>query len=191
MKSALKRLSCLVLALLCFFTSTGALATTVNTAYVTVSSSQWEEAFLGPLVPLKIAEEPAFTVTEHPEYEAAYRYAHTLDLAGFMEAAYYDDGNGAFNSAILTINLDHGDAPEELAWLAMYVAVLAGDPDTTWQEFDELMNAMCPSFRDVFSGNEQLQGAQGATLRGVGYMIEVDDSARTVRLFTNATLTNE
>lgn len=193
MKNILKKLICLTLALACLSAASGAVATTINTATITMPSADWEATFL---LFLSIAEEggvkmtdaPAFTITEYPDRDEAFRFEHAMDLAGFMQVAYYDDGNGAFHSAILTINLDHGGALEEMAWLAMFFTVLTGDLATTQEEFAELLEAMCPSFSEVFSGKERINGAQAATLRGVGYAMEVNDDERVARLLTNVTL---
>lgn len=135
-----------------------------------------------------MTDDPTFAVVEHPERDAAFRYEHSLDIAGFMRVAYYDDGADAFHSAILTINLDHGGAPEDMAWLAIYFTVLAGDPVTTQEELAELMEALCQIFSEVFSGVERVNGAQAATLRGVGYAMEISEEERVARLFTNAAL---
>lgn len=193
MKNILKKLICLTLALACLSAASDAAATTINTATITMPSADWEATFL---LFLSLAEEggakmtdnPAFTTLEYPERDEAFRFEHAMDLAGFMQIAYYDDGNGAFHSAILTINLDHGGAQEEMARLAMYFTVLTGDLSTTQEEFAELMEALCPLFSDVFSGQERINGAQAATLRGVGYAMEVNEAERVARLLTNVTL---
>lgn len=193
MKNILRKLICLTLALSCLAAVSGAAAETINTATITMASADWEATFLLFLSlaeegGVKMTDDPTFTVAEYPDRDEAFRFEHAMDLAGFMRVAYYDDGNGAFHSAILTINLDHGGAAEEMAWLAMFFTVLAGDLATTQEEMAELMAAMCPLFSDVFSGQERINGAQAATLRGVGYAIEVNEDERIIRLFTNATL---
>ena len=106
-----------------------------------------------------------------------------------MRLAYYDDGAGVFNSAILTINLEHGGMPADLAWLTMYLTVLAGDTNTTTEEFDELMGVICPIFNEVFSGEKRVNGSEVATLRGVGYALEINEAERVMRLFTNVAIT--
>lgn len=193
MKNILKKLACLALALSCLLAATGAAAAPINTVTITMPSAEWEAAFLKFLAiaeegGIGMTDDPTFVVVEHPDRDAAFRYEHCLNIAGFMQVAYYDDGVGTFHSAILTINLDHGGAPEDTAWLAIYFTILAGDATTTQEELAELMEALCPIFSEVFSGEERVNGAQAATLRGVGYAMEINEEERFARLFTNATL---
>ena len=194
MKDPLKKLACLTLALSLILAASGAVAATVNTATITLSSSEWEANFQNLLAyaaenDLSLTDNTVFTVTEYPALDGAVGFEHWLDLSGFMKVSYYDYGDDVFNSAVLTISLDHGGAPEELALMAIYFTILAGDTDTTWEEFNALLEAMCPIFVEVFVGDERVNGAQFATLRGVGYGMEVNDGERFIRLYTNATLT--
>jgi len=73
--------------------------------------------------------------------------------------------------------------------MAIYFTILAGDTDTSWEEFNALLEAMCPIFVEVFVGDERVNGMQAATLRGVGYGMEVNDGERFIRLYTNVSLT--
>jgi hypothetical protein len=194
MKNILKQLVCLALALSCLLTASGAMAASVNTATINMPSSEWEENFLKLLAyaednDLKMTDNPVFSVTELPNLDGGTGFEHSLELAGFMKIAYYDYGDDMFNSAALTIDLDHGGASEEFAWMAGYFTVLAGDMDTSWEEFQSLMEALCPIFSEVFSGQERVNGGQAATLRGVGYGMEINDTERFIRLLTNAQLT--
>lgn len=193
MKEKLQKLTCLALALLCLLNAPCAMAAAINTETITMSSSTWEAMYLMFIAlaegsDLKMTDGGAFNTVEYPDRDAAFRFEHAMDIADFMRVAYYDDGNDAFHSAILTINLDHGGAAEEMAWLAIYFTVLAGDTATTQEELAALMEALCPPFSKVFSGEERLQGAQAATLRGVGYAMEISDEERVIRLFTNVSL---
>ena len=194
MKTTLKKLVCLTLALSLLLAAFGAMAASINSATITMPSSQWEATFKTLLAyaaenDLPLAENTEFSVAEFPALDGTVGFEHSLDLAGFMKVSYYDYGDGMFNSAVLTINLDHGDAPVELALMTLYFTILAGDMDTTQEEFYALLEALCPIFYEVFSGEERVNGAQTATMRGVGYGMEVNDGERYMRLFTNATLT--
>jgi len=190
MKITSKKLTCLVLALSLLVTASGAIAS----EQLVTSSALWESNFLALLAyaeenGLKLTDNPVFTVTEYPDQEGDVGYEHSLELADFMKVAYYDYGDDVFKSAVLTINLDHGGAMEEFATMAIYFTVLSYDTSTTWEESQELLEVLCPIFSDVFSGNERVNGAQAATMRGVGYGMEINDTERFIRLFTNATLT--
>jgi len=194
MKSTIQKRTCLALALLWLLAAHGGLAAALNTATITMPSSQWEENFQKFLVfaaenDLPLADNTVFTVAEFPALDGRMGYEHSLDMAGFMKVSYYDYGDDLFNSAILTISLDHGGAPVEMALMPLYFTVLAGDTETTQEEFYALLEALCPIFNEVFSGEERVNGAQTATMRGVGYGMEVNDGERYMRLFTNATLT--
>ena len=194
MKSTIQKRTCLALALLWLLAAHGGLAAALNTATITMPSSQWEENFQKFLVfaaenDLPLADNTVFTVAEFPALDGRMGYEHSLDMAGFMKVSYYDYGDDLFNSAILTINLDHGGAPVEMALMPLYFTILAGDMDTTQEEFYALLEALCPIFNEVFSGEQRVNGAQTATLRGVGYGMEVNDGERFVRLYTNVSLT--
>ena len=191
MKNTLKKLACLVLTLSLLVTASGAMAS----EKIITSSALWESNFLALLAfaeekGLILTDNPVFTITEYPDQEGAIGYEHSLELADFMKVAYYDYGDDVFNSAILTINLDHGGAMEEYATMAIYFTVLSYDTSTTWEESQELLDALCPIFSDVFSGKERVNGAQAATMRGVGYGMEINETERYVRLYTNAVLTD-
>jgi hypothetical protein len=194
MTNTLKKLACLALALSCLLTASGAMAASINTATITMSSSEWEGNFQRLLAyaeesDLQMTDNPVFSVTEFPNFDGVVGFEHSLDLLDFMKVAYYDYGDDMFNSAILTINLDHGGASEEFALMAGYFTVLAGDTETSWEEFQALMEALCPIFSEVFSGQERVNGGQAATMRGVGYGMEINDDERFMRLFTNTSLT--
>jgi len=131
-----------------------------------------------------------FTVTENPDYDPAYRFIHTLDIGGFMELNYYDDGNDAFNSAILTIDLDYTSAhPEQMqqVLIAIVTTIMSGDPESE-EQLSELMEALCPQLEEVLLGEVRLNGAQIASLHGINYMMQLDDDERVARLFTHVTL---
>ena len=191
MKNTSKKLTCLALALLMLMTASGAMAA----EKIITSSALWESNFLALLAyaeekGLKLTDDPVFTITEYPDQDGSVGYEHSLELADFMKVAYYDYGDDVFNSAVLTINLDHGGAAEEYATMVIYFTVLSGDAGTTWEESQELLNVLCPIFSDVFSGKERVNGAQAATMRGVGYGMEINETERYARLFTNAKLSD-
>jgi len=190
MKITPKKLACLVLALSLLVTASGAIAS----EKIITSSALWESNFLALLAyaeenGLKLTDNPVFTISEYPDQEGSIGYEHSLELADFMKVAYYDYGDDVFNAAVLTIDLDHGGAMEEFATMAIYFTVLSGDAGTTWEESQELLNVLCPIFSDVFSGKERVNGAQAATMRGVGYGMEINETERYIRLYTNAVLT--
>ena len=137
----------------------------------------------------KMADSSAFSVAEFPALDGTVGFEHSLGIAGFMKVSYYDYGDDMVNSAVLTINLDHDDALAEMAMLTIFYTILAGDLDTTEEEYEALVEAMCPIFYEVFSGQEHVNGSQAATLRGVGYAMEVNDDERFIRLYTNVSLT--
>jgi len=192
MKTPMNKLICLALSL--FLTASGAAAAALNSATITMPSSQWEENFQKLLAyaaenDFPLADNTVFTVAERPALDETIGFEHSLDIAGFMKVSYFDYGDDMFNSAILTINLDHGGAPVEMALMPLYFTILAGDMDTSQEEFYALLEALCPIFNEVFSGEERVNGAQTATLRGVGYGMEVNDGERFIRLYTNVSLT--
>jgi len=194
MKTNLQKLACLTLIFSLLLTASGGMAASINSATITMPSSQWEKNFRMLLAyaadnDLPLADSRVFTAAEFSALDGTVGLEHSLDLAGFMKVAYYDYGDDLFNSAVLTINLDHGGAPVEMALMSLYFTILAGDMETTQEEFYALLEALCPIFNEVFSGEERVNGAQTATMRGVGYGMEVNDGERFIRLFTNATLT--
>jgi hypothetical protein len=93
-----------------------------------------------------------------------------------------------FDSAMLTIRLDHDGKPVEMAQMAIFFTILAGVTDTSWEECNALMEEMCPTFEAVFAGEESVDGVQTATLRGIGYGMNVTDDGRFLRLYTNFSL---
>ena len=194
MKTILEKLACLTLAVSLLLTASGVMASPIHSATITMPSSQWEATFKALLAyaeenGLPLAEDTDFAVAEYPALDGAVGYEHFLDLAGFMKVSYYDYGDDIFDTGVLTIHLDNGGAPVELALMALYFTILAGDTDTSQEEFGALMDAMCPIFGDVFSGEERVNGMQAATLRGVGYGMEISDDERFIRLYTNVSLT--
>ena len=193
MKTTLKKLVCLSLALSFLLTASGAMAAAINSATITMPSSLWEENFQKLLAyaeenDFPLADNTVFTVTERPALDGRVGFEHSLDFAGFMKVSYFDYGDDVFNTAYLTINLDHGGAPVEMALMPLYFTILAGDMDTTQEEFYALLEALCPIFNEVFTGEERVNGAQTATMRGVGYGLEINDAERFIRLYTNVTL---
>lgn len=191
MKGTMLKLASLAMILSFLFAFPCASADMLNTDSVTVPSSQWEAGFLALLEQMELGDNPAFTVTEVPEYDPAFRFVHALDIRDFLSISYYDDGNDAFNSSVLTINLDGvGDSTEQV-WSAIIAATIAGDPNATEDLVVELMDVVCPIFAEVLTGEQRLNGAQTATLNGIGYMMELDDSARTARYFTNVVLESD
>jgi len=189
-KSILKRPVYLALFVAVLAAVPCASAATINTATIVMPSSEWEARFLGIVGEMKIAEHanPAFKATENRDRDPAFRFEHMLDLNKFIKVAYYDDGKGAFNSAVLTINLD-GVRATDPVWLAIIAATIAGDPNATVDMVVELMNAICPALEDVLTGKERLKGTQAATLHGVGYVMELNEDGRFARFFTNAAIT--
>ena len=188
MKTTPQKLACLTLALSLILAASGAMAT-----QLAISSSQWETAFKTLLAyaeenGLPLTENTDFAVAEFSAPDGTVGYEHSLDLAGFMRVSYYDDGNDAFDIAILTINLDHGCASLEMASLAIYFTILGCDTETTQEEYNALMDAMCPNFAEVFSGEERINGMQAATLRGVGFALEISDTERFIKLYANVSL---
>ena len=182
------KLLTLVLTLSMIFIS-GASASVMNTAWVTVPSSEWEETFLMVITALEMHENPVFAVTEYPEYDPDYRFAHELKINDFLKLTYYDNGDDVFNSAVLEIDLSYPEIPIEVAWGAIFAVLVSGDPDSTDDQWIELISAICPKFDEVLSGEERLSGAQAATLNGIGYMMELNDDARLARFFANASVT--
>ena len=191
MKTTLKKLACLTLALSLTLAASGAMAT-----QITMSSSLWETRFQALLTyaaegGMPLAENTDFTVTEFTPPGApdgTIGYEHSLDLAGFMKVFYYDEGKDDLDISVLTINLDHGGAPVELALMALYFTILSVDTETTQEEFNALMEALCPTFAEVFTGEERVNGMQAATLRGVGFAMEINDTERFMKLYANVTL---
>jgi hypothetical protein len=168
-----------------------ALAATINTAKIELTSSQWEERFLAILASLEIADtdKPAFTVKEFPMLSGLPGFEHRLDINKCLSVAYYDDGNDNFNSAVLTIKLDEVGGAIDSVLYAVIATALAGEPKAKAEQVVELINVICPPFNDVLTGKERLNGAQTGTLYGVGYAIELNDTERFIRFFTNVELT--
>jgi len=165
-------------------------ASTVNTARVETPAWEWEAKCITmlwrmELVPAGVA---GFSVKEYPERDPAFRFEHVVEIGDYMTIMYFDDGAAAFNSAVLTVNLDKVTATEPV-WRAINAVVMAGDPQATGDLVVELINAICPAFEDVLTGKERLNGAQGGTLHGIGYMMELNDTERFARFFANAELT--
>ncbi|MCL1854712.1 MAG: hypothetical protein FWF86_03170 [Clostridia bacterium] len=190
MNTNLRKWTCLALALSMLLAASGATA-----AQITMPSSLWEARFQALLAyaaesGLPLAEQTDFSVAEFSAPDGTIGYEHSLDLAGFMKVFYYDGGNDDFDVAILSIHLDHGGAPVELALMALYFTILAVDEKTTQEEFGELMEAMSPNFGEVFAGEEHVNGMQAATLRGVGFMMEINDDERYIKLYANVWITS-
>ena len=190
MKPIMKKLTCLAMATLLTLTAASALAVAMD-----LSSAEWEERFQNLLEyaeenDLPLTDDTTFTVSEFITSDGTVGYEHWLDLGGFMKITYYDYGDDVFNSAILSISLDHGGVPYQMAQMAIYFTVLSGDTDTSWEESNALLDALCPIFVEVFEGDERVNGAQFATLRGVGYGMEINDDERIIRLYANVTFTS-
>lgn len=190
MKTILKKLVSLVLALAFLTAASCASATTLGSVPVDSSSAVWESIFLAVLAACEVTADPAFTVTEYPERESAYRFEHALGIGDSMQMSYYDDGNGTFNSAILTIDLSQAPIPAEQAYAAIFGALVACDLESTEDQWFELMEALCPMFDDVLSGVERFNGAQAAVLNDITYMMELNDDEKTARFYTNVWLEN-
>jgi len=159
-------------------------------ACASASSATWEMIFLGVAEHVEMPIAGPFTVTENPDYDPPFRFIHTLDIGGFMELNYYDDGNDAFNSAILTIDLDYTSAhPDDLQLvvLAIVTTIMSGDQDSE-EHIAELLEVLCPDLGDVLTGELRLNGAQVAEMNGINYMIELNEDTRTMRFFTHVTL---
>lgn len=186
MKGIIRKLACFAMILALLVAAPCASAQPAGT--VMPPSSQWEASLLAILEQLELGDNLAFTVAEVAEYDPAFRFVHALDINDFLQLAYYDDGHDAFNSSVLTVNLDGVGESADQVWLAIVAATYAGDPNITEDSIVELMNALCPDFDEVLTGAQRLNGAQAATLNGIGYMMELNDEARTARYFTNATL---
>ena len=160
-------------------------------AMVETPAWEWEAKCMTMLWKMELVPTgvQGFRVKEYPERDLTYRFEHTLEINDFITIMYYDDGASAFNSAVLTFNLDKvGDATGPV-WLAITAAIMAGDPKANHDLIIELMNVICPAFDDVLAGKERLNGAQAGTLNGIGYMMELNDNERFARFFTNAVLT--
>ena len=193
MKTTMNKLTCLALALSLFLTASGAVAASPDSPAITLSASQWEANFQNLLVyaaenGLSLTDNTAFSAAEFPAPDGRVGSEHSLVLADFMRVTYYDFGDDVFDSAMLTIRLDHDGKPVEMAQMAMYFTILAGDTDTTWEEWNALMEEMCPTFEAVFAGEESVEGVRTATLRGIGYGVNVTDDGRFLRLYTNLSL---
>ena len=191
MKITLRKLTCLALTLALILAASGAMAT-----QLTLSSALWETRFLSLLAyaaenGLPLAESTEFTVTPFTAPNGETGYEHTLELAGYMQAHYYDGGEDDFDVSILSIHLDHGDAPIELALMALYFSILSVDPETTQEEFNAVLDAVCPIFGDVYTGEQRVNGMQAATMRGVGYAMEIDDDARFMYFYANVWLSQD
>ena len=184
MKSNLRKLTTLVsLALILSFLTVAACAS------ASPSSEEWEAIFLLVADALEMPVNAPFTVPENPEYEPAYRFVHTLDIGGFMELSYYDDGNGAFCNALLTIDLDYTSAhPEHIEHvvIAIVTTVMSGDLESE-EHLGELIEALCPQLEEVLLGEARLSGVEAASLNGITYAMELDNDARIMRLYTHMT----
>ena len=190
MKTTLQKLACLLLALSLILAASGAMAT-----QHAISSAQWETIFKGLLdyseeKGLPLSEHTDFTVSEFTAPNGETGYEHSLDLIDSMRVYYYDDGNDADGVFMLTIKLDQDDAAVEVARLALYFTVFGVDNETSLQEFNELMDAMCPIFDAVFAGEERVSGLQTASMRGIGYALEINDTERLMTLYANVSLTS-
>ena len=188
MKRIMTKLAVLALALSLLIVS-GASAAILNTAWVTVPSSQWEEVFKLVITTVELNANPVFTVTEYPDYDPAYCFGHALTINDFMKLTYYDDGNDVFNTAVLEIDLSYPNLPSDQAWSAIYATIIASDNASTQDQWVQLMDAICPQFEDVLSGAQRINGAQAATLNGIGYMLDLNADANLARFLANATIT--
>ena len=194
MKIALQKLACLTLTLSLLLAAAGTATASLDSAAITLSASQWEANFQN-LVEyavengLPLTDNTAFSVAEFPAPDGRAGSEHSLVLADFMRVTYYDFGDDVFDSAMLTIRLDHDDKPVEMAQMAIFFTILAGDTDTTWEECNALMEEMSPTFEAVFAGEESFDGVQTATLRGIVYGMNITDDGRFLRLYTNLSLT--
>ena len=166
-------------------------AATINTATIDIPSSQWEMIFLAVLETLEIdkPDKPVFTVKEYPTQSGLPGFEHRLDINKCLSVAYYDDGKDKFNSAVLTIKLDEVGGDTDPVWYAVIATTLAGQRTVKTEHVLELVNVICPPFNDVLLGKERLNGMQTGTLYGVGYGIELNDTERFIRFFTNVQLT--
>lgn len=189
MKTILKKLVALILALAFLAAAPCASAAAINDPAAS-TSAMWESIFLVVLDACEVTADPAFTVTEYPEREPAYRFEHALGIGDSMRMRYYDDGNGTYHSSILTIDLKQVPIATEQAYAAIFGALVACDLESTEDQWYELMEALCPMFDDVLSGAERLNGAQAATLNGITYMMELNDDEKTARFYTNVWLEN-
>ena len=194
MKIALQKLACLTLTLSLLLAAAGTATASLDSAAITLSASQWEARFQDLVEhaaenSLPLTDNTAFSVAEFPDPDGRVGSEHSLILADFMRLTYYDFGDDVFDSAMLTIRLDHDGKPVEMAQAAIFFTILAGDTDTTWEEFTVLMEEMCPAFEAVFAGEDTIDGVQTAVLRGVGYAMNVTDKGRFLRFYTNFALT--
>lgn len=183
MKTAFAKLVSIAL-MLAFLAAPCVLAAAESTP-ATSSSELWESVFLAVLDACEMTPDSAFVVTDFPERDPAFRFAHSLGIGDFMEMSYYDDGKGLFNSSILTIDISRTPVPQEEAYAAIFGAILACDLESTEEQWFELLKALCPMFDAVLSGEEQFNGAQVVELRGINYMMELNDDEKIVRFFTN------
>jgi hypothetical protein len=89
----------------------------------------------------------------------------------------------------LTIKLDEVGGAIDPVMYAIIATTLAGEPKAKADQLVELINVICPPFIDVLTGKERFNGAQTGTLYGVGYAIELNDTERFIRFFSNVELT--
>ena len=188
MKSIINKIIYFVLILM-FLIALPSLAPAINNERINMPSSQWEERFIAIINEMKMidTDKPVFTISEHP----GYGFEHALDLSNFIRVAYYDKGDGAFDSAVLTIDLDGVGKLTEQVWYAIIATTFAGERRATTDQVIELVNAICPIFDQILAGKERVTGAQTATLHGVGYGLEFYEHGRFARFYTNANLTRK
>ena len=190
----MKKLICLTMALVMLLTASGAALASMDSAVTTISATEWETNFQQLLdyaieMDLPLTYDPVFSVAEYSHPDGRTRYEHTLELASNMLVIYVEFGDDVFNSAQLAIRLDHGEMPVQMAQLAIFFTIKAGDMDTTWEESNALLAEICPTFDKVFNGEESLDGIRTATLRGVAYGMNSTDEGQFLRLYTNMNLT--
>ena len=190
----MKKLACLVLALLMLLTASGAAFASTDSAMNTMSASEWETNFQQLLdyaieMNMPLTYDPVFSVSEYPHPDGRIRYEHTLELASNMLVMYVEFGDDVFSSAQLAIRLDHGEMPVQMAQLAIFFIIKAGDMETTWEEINALLTEVCPTFNKVFDGEEILDGIRTATLRGIHYGMNSTDEGQFLRFYTNMNLT--
>ena len=186
MKNTVKKLIGITM-ILTFLGASCACAAGADTAKISVPAWEWEARFMSIASKMGIIPSalPSFTVIEHADRPPSVRFEHTLDLNNFIKLVYHDDGQDAFYTAILTIDLDGVKGDTRTAWNAVTAVTMAGDPQATDQQVAELVNALCPPFEDVLTGKERLNGSRGDTLHGIGYGMTLNNDERFARFVTN------
>ena len=192
MERSMNKLIYLALVLMLLAAVTCASADAANTATIEMSTSQWKANFLAKLGEFikQDLSKATFDVTERPGFDTPFRFEHSCPVGDFASVLCFDDGKDAFNSGAITIKLDGvNESNSGLVWNIIFAAIMAGQPNVTVAQADELVNVICPAFDDVLAGKQRLNGVEGGTLYGVLYAMELNDKERYARFLINAKMT--